>query len=122
MQDSPDAVPAKDTPAITFRGVSQVFERPGSSSPLIAVQDIELEIRRGQFVAVVGPSGCGKSTLLGLVAGLLEPVAGRVEVEGEPVTGIRTDVGFVLQKDALLPWRTALENVALGLKYRGNGW
>jgi NitT/TauT family transport system ATP-binding protein len=83
-----------------------------------ALVDVSFEIRRGQFVALVGPSGCGKSTLLRLIAGLLPPSAGRVEVAGRPAQQARRDcrVGFVFQDPRLLPWRTALENVGLPLE------
>ena len=70
-------------------------------------------------MSVVGPSGCGKSTLLGLVSGLLAPSAGTVTLNGTPVDRVRTDVGFIFQRDALLPWKTVRENVALPLRFRG---
>jgi NitT/TauT family transport system ATP-binding protein len=72
----------------------------------------------GEFVAVVGPTGCGKSTTLALVSGLEPPSAGSVRVRGAAVTGIPAGVGYVFQNDAVLPWRTVLDNVATGPRYR----
>jgi len=83
-----------------------------------AVKDASLEVAEGEFLAIVGPTGCGKSTLLNAVAGLLAPTAGTVTVGGEPVTGPNRRVGYLFQQDALLPWKTARENVELGLLFR----
>jgi NitT/TauT family transport system ATP-binding protein len=107
-------------PAVELIGVAQTFRT--KSGPHLAVQDIDLTIEQGEFVSIVGPSGCGKSTLLYMVAGLRPPTSGRVRVLGRELTagsGPDRDVGFVFQKDAVLPWKTALQNVALGLRYRG---
>ncbi|MET7402712.1 ABC transporter ATP-binding protein [Dactylosporangium sp. NPDC005572] len=84
----------------------------------IALDGVDLTVRAGEFVSVVGPSGCGKSTLLGLISGLARPQSGKVEIFGRRVAGVRKDVGFIFQKDALLPWRTALQNVMLPLRFR----
>jgi NitT/TauT family transport system ATP-binding protein len=73
----------------------------------------------GEFISIIGPSGCGKSTLLTLIAGLEHPVEGTVEVKGEVVGNPRRDVGFIFQRDALLPWKSLRENVSLALLYRG---
>src|SRR3954468_9526573 len=73
----------------------------------------------GSFVAIVGPSGCGKSTLLNIVAGLLTPTSGTVRVEGEPLAGLTRRATYMFQQDALLPWKTVRENVALGLTLSG---
>jgi NitT/TauT family transport system ATP-binding protein len=83
-----------------------------------AVQDVNLQVGRGEFVTLVGPTGCGKSTLLSVVAGLLQPSEGGVEIFGETVKAIHPAVGYLFQQDALLPWRTALDNVAIGLVFR----
>jgi NitT/TauT family transport system ATP-binding protein len=82
---------------------------------IVAVKDISLDINEGEFVAVVGPSGCGKSTLLNMVAGLMRPTSGTVYYDGQPVTGVNTRLGYVTQRDNLLPWRTVRANVALAL-------
>ena len=106
-------------PAISLHGVSKVY-RPPRKPPYLAIGDIALDVEAGRFVAVVGPSGCGKSTLLALVAGLLPATTGTVSVNGTPVTGVRTDVGFIFQRDALLPWKTVRENVELPLRFRSH--
>ncbi|MGO4391428.1 ABC transporter ATP-binding protein [Variovorax sp. M-6] len=84
-----------------------------------AVADTTLRIGEGEFVSVVGPTGCGKSTLLNVGAGLLEPSSGTVRVFGRPLSGINTRAGYMFQSDALMPWRSALDNVMVGLQYRG---
>ncbi|HVO89609.1 MAG TPA: ABC transporter ATP-binding protein [Casimicrobiaceae bacterium] len=84
-----------------------------------AVKDASLDVARGEFVSVVGPTGCGKSTLLNVAAGLLAPSAGRVLVDGKPLTGINGRAGYMFQAEALMPWRNALRNVSAGLQFRG---
>ena len=104
--------------AISLRRVAKVY-RPPRKRPYLAIEGIDLDIAAGRFVSVVGPSGCGKSTLLGLVSGLLSPTTGEVILNGTRVEDVRTDVGFIFQRDALLPWRTVRENVELPLRFRG---
>ncbi|HWI80542.1 ABC transporter ATP-binding protein [Ramlibacter sp.] len=84
-----------------------------------AVADTTLRIRAGEFVSVVGPTGCGKSTLLNIGAGLLAPSAGTVRVFGEPLVGINRRAGYMFQSEALMPWRSCIDNVMVGLQYRG---
>lgn len=84
-----------------------------------AIQDLSFEIPRGQFVSIVGPTGCGKSSVLNLVAGLLKPSSGSVQTGGKTLTDINHDVGYMFQQDALLPWKTCVENVMLGPTLRG---
>ena len=86
---------------------------------LLVIEDVTLAIGEGEFVAIVGPSGCGKSTLLRVISGLSPPLDGEVRVRGQVVDNVRTDVGYMFQTDALLPWRTVLDNVALPLKFKG---
>ena len=81
-----------------------------------ALEDVSLEIGRGEFIAVVGPSGCGKSSLMKLISGLHPPLAGTLTVEGKPVTGPLKSVGMAFQNSNLLPWRSALDNVLLPLE------
>lgn len=83
-----------------------------------AIENVSFEVGEGEFVAIVGPTGCGKSTLLSVVAGLLPPTAGEVQTFTEPTKGLNPWVGYLFQQDALLPWKTALDNVAVGLIFR----
>ncbi len=89
-----------------------------------AVEDITLQVRQGEFIAIVGPSGCGKSTFMKLTTGLKMPSRGRVQVDGQPVTGPLKISGMAFQAPSLLPWRTTLDNVLLPLEivepYRSN--
>src|SRR3954447_10319298 len=105
-------------PAIELTGVSKRFRTP-DGSVFTALADVDLTVGRGQFCAVVGPSGCGKSTTLTLVSGLEPPNGGTVMVHGHEVKSIGDDVGFVFQSDALLPWKSVLDNVAAGPIFRG---
>ncbi|GFZ81521.1 nitrate ABC transporter ATP-binding protein [Elstera cyanobacteriorum] len=88
----------------------------GEEGGVLALQDIDLTLKQGEFLAVVGPSGCGKSTLLKLISGLRPPTGGSVTVSGQTVTGPLKIVGMAFQNPTLLPWRTALENVLLPLE------
>jgi sulfonate transport system ATP-binding protein len=90
-------------------------------SAYTAVQDVNLAVDRGRFVSVVGPTGCGKSTVLNCVAGLRAPTSGEVVIAGEPLRGINRAAGYMFQQDALLPWKTVLDNVAFGLQLSGVG-
>src|SRR5690348_4137718 len=83
------------------------------------LENINLFVARGEFIALVGMSGCGKTTLLNLVAGLLQTDSGQIMVAGETICGPRPMTGYMFARDALLPWRTALENVAYSLELRG---
>jgi NitT/TauT family transport system ATP-binding protein len=96
---------------IRIDGVGKRFRR--GKQETIALDDVNLELYAGEFVAVVGPSGCGKSTLLRLVSGLLPASSGEVLIGGQRVTGPRTDMGIVFQKPILVEWRTVLGNVLL---------
>jgi sulfonate transport system ATP-binding protein len=84
-----------------------------------AVEQARLSIADGEFVAIVGPTGCGKSTLLNVAAGLLRPVSGSVRIFEAPLTGLNRKAGYLFQADALFPWKTAIDNVALGLEVAG---
>jgi NitT/TauT family transport system ATP-binding protein len=98
--------------------VTKKFTTP-SGSVYTALKDLDLDVAPGEFCAVVGPTGCGKSTTLTLVSGLERPSLGTVAVHGEPVSGITPGVGFVFQTDAVLPWKSVLDNVAIGPRFRG---
>jgi NitT/TauT family transport system ATP-binding protein len=84
-----------------------------------ALENISFVVPRGQFVALVGPTGCGKSSILNLIAGLLQPSTGSVSVDGQPLQTVNRNAAYMFQRDALLPWKTALENVMLGPVLRG---
>lgn len=103
--------------ALEFRGVTKRF--PSRRGEVLAVRDVDFGVEKGEFVSVVGPSGCGKSTILSMTAGLYAPSAGEVLVSGKRVQGANTHVGFMLQKDLLLPWRDIVSNVEFGLESRG---
>lgn len=99
------------------RAVTHVFDSRGGRTH--ALDGVSLSVQSGQFVSIVGPSGCGKTTLLRLMGGLLQPSDGEVCLHGRPLHEPRADIGFVFQQPTLLPWRTAIENVALPLEVRG---
>jgi NitT/TauT family transport system ATP-binding protein len=84
-----------------------------------AVEKADLAVEQGEFVAIVGPTGCGKSTLLNIVAGLLKPASGSVRIFDRPLAGLNRDAGYLFQADALFPWKTAIDNVAIGLEVQG---
>ena len=109
----PDAAPALALENIAVTFVSQDGAR------YTAVRDTTLRVAPGEFVSVVGPTGCGKSTLLNVAVGLLQPSAGRAQVFGRPLDGLNRKAGYLFQSEALMPWRTALQNVAAGLEFRG---
>jgi NitT/TauT family transport system ATP-binding protein len=91
----------------------------GPSDRFTALEDITLDVRPGEFLALVGPSGCGKSTLLDLLGGLTAPTSGRILLDGRPIEGPARDRGIVFQQYALFPWRTAAQNVEFGLDIAG---
>lgn len=95
------------------------MSRDDRSQRYTAVEKVDLVVAPGEFVSVVGPTGCGKSTLLNVAAGLLEPSTGSVRVFGEPLSGINARAGYMFQTESLMPWRTARQNVAAGLEFRG---
>jgi len=101
-------------PKISITHVSHAFDIDGRSVPVL--DDVTLDVAEGEFLAIVGPSGCGKSTLLNMVSGLFAPATGRIAVDGAPVAGINPRIGYMFARDALLPWRTTLANVAFGLE------
>ncbi|BCH24611.1 ABC transporter ATP-binding protein [Mesorhizobium sp. L-8-3] len=101
-------------PIVEFDRVSKIFFK--GNAQIHALQNVSLQVRPGELLAVVGPSGCGKSTLLNLTAGLMQPGTGEVRYDGNAVNTVNTQVAYVTQKDNLLPWRTVESNVGLPLE------
>ncbi|QAY61085.1 ABC transporter ATP-binding protein [Microbacterium protaetiae] len=106
--------------AVELDGVTAEFTTPGGGS-YCAVRDVTLRVRPGKFVAVVGPTGSGKSTILNMAAGLLSPTSGTAKSFGSPVTGVNRRAAYMFQQDALLPWKSVIDNVGLGLTMAGVG-
>lgn len=104
--------------AVRLDGVAIAFKMPDGSD-FRAVEATDLTLGDQEFLAIVGPTGCGKSTLLNVAAGLLTPSAGRVQIFGTPLSGINHSAGYLFQQDALMPWKTAIANVAIGLEIAG---
>lgn len=106
-----------DVDYISVRGVSKQFDSGGNA--VSAIEDVSFDIARGSFVSILGPSGCGKSTLFNVIAGLLPPTAGDVRLGDTSIIGKAGQVGYMLQKDLLLPWRSIEDNITLGQTLRG---
>ena len=107
--------------ALSLRDITCTFaQRDDPGQRYTAVRDVSLSVGAGEFVSVVGPTGCGKSTLLNVAAGLLAPSSGAVDVFGERLVGINRRAGYMFQTESLMPWRTALQNVAVGLEFGGS--
>ena len=98
---------------LELRGISKTF------ASTTALSTMDLTIERGSFVSIVGPSGCGKSTLFNVLSGLIQPDGGSINLEGRDVIGATGHVGYMLQKDLLVPWRTVLGNITLGARLKG---
>jgi NitT/TauT family transport system ATP-binding protein len=105
-------------PAVALRDVTIAF-RLANSSTYTAVERASLAVADGEFVSIVGPTGCGKTTLLNAAAGLIAPSAGEIDVKSAPLKGLNRASGYLFQAEALFPWKTALENVAIGLDIAG---
>jgi NitT/TauT family transport system ATP-binding protein len=103
---------------IELRNVSKRFVTP-TGTAFTALQGVNLTVAPGEFCAIVGPTGCGKSTTLAMISGLEPPSRGEVVVLGAPVTGVGRSVGYMFQRDAVFPWKTVLDNVIAGPRFRG---
>src|SRR5262245_56211469 len=102
---------------LRLENISKQFATP--NGPFVALAPLDIDIESEKFVSLVGPSGCGKSTIFNIIAGLEIPSSGRVIIDGIDLTGRIGQVGYMLQKDLLLPWRTLVGNVILGLEIQG---
>lgn len=108
---------AAEAPLLSARGISLAYR--GKKSTTLAVDNISMDIGRGDFVSVLGPSGCGKSTLIKMFSGLLKPTQGRIDLNGTPIERPRGDVGIVFQQPTLLPWKDVLSNVLVPVRAMG---
>ncbi len=108
------AITPPKRPVYEIERLSKTYAR----NRLVALDNVNLTINKGEFVSVIGSSGCGKSTLLKIMAGLMPPTTGRVVLEGRPVVGPRPDIGMMFQQATLLPWKTAVENIVLPIEIR----
>ena len=104
-------------PEILIRNLSKVYKRDDSET--VAIEDFTLDIKKGELISIIGPSGCGKTTILRMIAGLLQPTSGSITIEGRSCTEPGPDRGMVFQDFALLPWRSVVKNVELGLEIAG---
>jgi NitT/TauT family transport system ATP-binding protein len=100
---------------VEIRGLRRSFRRPDGDEQ-VALSNVNLAVPPGSFTSIVGPSGCGKSTLLSIIAGLIEPTAGEILIDGRPVRGVQRGIGFLFQHDTLLPWWSVRDNVGFGLR------
>jgi NitT/TauT family transport system ATP-binding protein len=107
----------REVPALALEDIRVTFVSQDGAR-YTAIRDTTLNVAPGEFVSVVGPTGCSKSTLLNVAVGLLQPSAGNVRVFGEPLSGLNRKAGYLFQTEALMPWRTALQNVTAGLEFR----
>ncbi|MCS1352338.1 ABC transporter ATP-binding protein [Mechercharimyces sp. CAU 1602] len=102
---------------LAIQHVSKTYA--SSSGPLPTLIDMDFKVDKGEFVSLIGPSGCGKSTLFNIISGLELPSSGAIYVNGQEITGKTGHVGYMMQKDALLPWRTVVENATIGIEIQG---
>ena len=103
---------------LEIKNVAKTYQ--AKNGELEAIRDVSFSVKDGEFVSIIGPSGCGKSTLLSIIAGLETRTAGEVIIDGESVNKISDKIGYMLQKDSLLEWRTIYNNVLFGLEIRKN--
>lgn len=101
---------------LEVKNISKIYQ--GKESEILALNNINFNIEEGEFVSIIGPSGCGKSTLLSVIAGLEEKTTGEIYIENEKVDGISEKIGYMLQRDCLLEWKTILENTLFGLQIK----
>ena len=103
---------------LEVKNISKKYQN--QSGEVIALENVNFRVNKGEFVSIIGPSGCGKSTLLSIIAGLEEKTTGEIYIEGEKTTGISNKIGYMLQRDCLLEWRDILSNTMFGLEIKNN--
>ncbi len=109
---------ARSDPAVRLRGINITYGGHADAA-YTAVAEADLDVGDGEFVAIVGPTGCGKSTLLNVAAGLLKASAGTCDIYGGDLSGINRKAGYLFQSDALMPWKTAAQNISIALQVNG---
>jgi len=118
-RDAAPAALAAARPLLEVERISKRFETERGA--VHALDNVSLDVKQGEFVAVIGPSGCGKSTLFNIIGGLLEDYEGEIRVNGRAVEGSHREIGMVFQEESTFPWRTTLDNVAFPLEAAGMG-
>ena len=108
-----------ESPKLRIEGLSKTYRGVGGGENVTALKDVGIEIGAEEFVSIVGPSGCGKSTLFNIIAGLVRPSSGKVLLDGREPDELLGSVGYMPQRDCLMPWRTVLDNTTLGLELNG---
>ena len=102
---------------LEVKNISKKYQ--GEKGEVLAIDNVNFKVKQGEFIGIIGPSGCGKSTLLSIIAGLEKKTTGQIYIEGEKIEGISNKVGYMLQKDCLLEWRTIFNNCIFGLEVKG---
>lgn len=102
---------------LELKNISKKYQQKNGET--LALKDINLKVKKGEFVSIIGPSGCGKSTLLSIISGLEQKTEGKIIIENEEINGISSKIGYMLQKDCLLEWRTIISNILFGLEIKG---
>ena len=102
---------------LEVKNISKKYQN--KESEVVAINNVNFRINKGEFVSIIGPSGCGKSTLLSIIAGLEEKTTGEIYIEGKKVDGISSEIGYMLQRDCLLEWRNIFSNTIFGVEVKG---
>ena len=101
---------------LEIKNISKTYQH--KNGELLAIKDVSFKVKEGEFISIIGPSGCGKSTILSIIAGLEKKTEGEIYIEGEPIDDISSKIGYMLQRDCLLEWRTIYDNVMFGLEVK----
>ena len=103
---------------LEVKNISKKYQN--KEGEVLALENVNFRVNKGEFVSIIGPSGCGKSTLLSIIAGLEEKTTGDIYIEGKKINEISSEIGYMLQRDCLLEWRNILSNTMFGLEVKGN--